>query len=49
MWVPSNPRGPVEKIVIFEFVFLFVAFRLWSVLGRRTGHEQQPVAKPVEG
>jgi len=28
-------------------VFLFVALRLWSVLGRRTGHEQ-PVAKPIE-
>lgn len=39
----------MEKIVIFALVFLFVAFRLWSVLGRRTGHEQQPVAKPVEG
>jgi predicted lipid-binding transport protein (Tim44 family) len=28
-------------------VFLFVALRLWSVLGRRTGHEQ-PIAKPIE-
>jgi predicted lipid-binding transport protein (Tim44 family) len=26
-------------------VFVFVALRLWSVLGRRTGHEQ-PIAKP---
>lgn len=38
----------MEKLVIFAMVFLFVAFRLWSVLGRRTGHEQQPVAKPIE-
>jgi predicted lipid-binding transport protein (Tim44 family) len=28
-------------------VFLFVAFRLWSVLGRRTGHEQT-IARPAE-
>ena len=38
----------MEKLVIFAMVFLFVAFRLWSVLGRRTGHEQQPVAKPLD-
>ncbi|MGE3747116.1 MAG: Tim44/TimA family putative adaptor protein [Sphingomonadaceae bacterium] len=33
--------------MILAMVFLFVALRLWSVLGRRTGHEQ-PVAKPIE-
>ena len=38
----------MEKLVILTMVFLFVAFRLWSVLGRRTGHEQQPIAKPIE-
>lgn len=35
------------EIIILAMVFLFVGLRLWSVLGRRTGHEQQ-VAKPVE-
>jgi predicted lipid-binding transport protein (Tim44 family) len=37
----------VPEIIILAMVFLFVALRLWSVLGRRTGHEQ-PIAKPVE-
>lgn len=35
------------EIIILAMVFLFVGLRLWSVLGRRTGHEQ-PIAKPVE-
>lgn len=35
------------EIIILAMIFLFVGLRLWSVLGRRTGHEQ-PVAKPVE-
>lgn len=39
--------GPVTTIVILAMVFLFVAFRLWSVLGRRTGHEQT-IARPAE-
>jgi predicted lipid-binding transport protein (Tim44 family) len=37
----------VPEIIILAMVFLFVALRLWSVLGRRTGHEQ-PLAKPLE-
>lgn len=37
----------METIIILALVFLFVGFRLYSVLGRRTGHEQ-PIAKPVE-
>jgi predicted lipid-binding transport protein (Tim44 family) len=37
----------VPEIIILAMVFLFVALRLWSVLGRRTGHEQ-PIAKPIE-
>ncbi len=37
----------MTEIVILAMVFAFVALRLWSVLGRRTGHEQ-PIAKPVE-
>lgn len=35
------------EIIILAMIFLFVGLRLWSVLGRRTGHEQT-VAKPVE-
>jgi predicted lipid-binding transport protein (Tim44 family) len=37
----------VTTIVVLAMVFLFVAFRLWSVLGRRTGHEQT-IARPAE-
>jgi predicted lipid-binding transport protein (Tim44 family) len=37
----------VTTIVVLALVFVFVALRLWSVLGNRTGHEQ-PLAKPVE-
>lgn len=36
------------EIILLAMVFVFVGLRLWSVLGRRTGHEQ-PIAKPVEG
>jgi predicted lipid-binding transport protein (Tim44 family) len=38
----------VVEIILLAMVFVFVGLRLWSVLGRRTGHEQ-PIAKPVEG
>ena len=38
----------MPEIIILAMVFLFVALRLWSVLGRRTGHEQ-PAAKPTDG
>lgn len=37
----------VPEIIILAMVFLFVALRLWSVLGRRTGHEQ-PIGKTIE-
>jgi predicted lipid-binding transport protein (Tim44 family) len=37
----------VVQIIVLAMIFLFVGLRLWSVLGRRTGHEQ-PIAKPVE-
>lgn len=30
----------MTTIVVLAMVFVFVALRLWSVLGRRTGHEQ---------
>lgn len=35
----------MTTLIILAMVFVFVALRLWSVLGRRTGHEQ-PIAKP---
>lgn len=38
----------MTEIVLLAVVALFVGLRLYSVLGRRTGHEQQPILKPVE-
>ena len=35
------------EIILLAMVALFIGLRLFSVLGRRTGHEQ-PVAKPAE-
>ena len=35
-------------IVILALVALFIGLRLYSVLGERTGHEQQPSLKPAE-
>ena len=35
-------------IVILALVALFVGLRLYSVLGERTGHEQQPIPKAAE-
>jgi predicted lipid-binding transport protein (Tim44 family) len=35
----------VTTLIVLALVFVFVALRLWSVLGRRTGHEQS-IAKP---
>lgn len=35
-------------IVILALVALFVGLRLYSVLGERTGHEQQPIPKSAE-
>lgn len=34
------------EIVLLALVALFVGLRLYAVLGRRTGHEQQPVTRP---
>ena len=34
------------EIVLLAMVGLFVGLRLYAVLGRRTGHEQQPVTRP---
>lgn len=36
------------SIIILALVALFVGLRLYSVLGERTGHEQQPILKPAE-
>ena len=38
----------MPEIVLLALVALFVGLRLYSVLGRRTGHEQQPILKPAE-
>lgn len=38
----------MTTIVILAMAAAFVALRLYTVLGRRTGHEQQPLPKPVE-
>ena len=36
------------EIVLLAAIALFVGLRLYSVLGRRTGHEQQPILRPAE-
>jgi predicted lipid-binding transport protein (Tim44 family) len=38
----------VTGIVLLALVALFVGLRLYAVLGRRTGHEQQPILRPAE-
>jgi predicted lipid-binding transport protein (Tim44 family) len=38
----------VPEIIILACVALFLGLRLYSVLGRRTGHEQ-PIVKPADG
>ena len=35
-------------IVILALVAIFIGLRLYSVLGERTGHEQQPILKPAD-
>ncbi|WP_116090556.1 Tim44/TimA family putative adaptor protein [Sphingomonas crusticola] len=35
----------MTTLIVLALVFVFVALRLWSVLGKRTGHEQT-LAKP---
>ena len=35
-------------IVILALVALFIGLRRYSVLGERTGHEQQPILKPAD-
>ena len=38
----------MAAIVILALVALFIGLRLYSVLGERTGHEQQPILKPAD-
>jgi predicted lipid-binding transport protein (Tim44 family) len=38
----------LTAIVILALIALFIGLRLYSVLGERTGHEQQPILKPAE-
>ena len=45
---PKSGIGSLTVIVILALVALFVGLRLYSVLGERTGHEQQPILKPAE-
>lgn len=40
--------GSVPEIIILACVAVFIALRLYAVLGRRTGHEQ-PIVKPADG
>jgi predicted lipid-binding transport protein (Tim44 family) len=35
-------------IVVLALIALFIGLRLYSVLGERTGHEQQPILKPAD-
>lgn len=39
---------PVYVIVILAMIAGFLALRLYSVLGKRTGHEQEPALRPAE-
>ncbi|HMC91892.1 MAG TPA: Tim44/TimA family putative adaptor protein [Allosphingosinicella sp.] len=38
----------MPEIILLALIALFVGLRLYSVLGRRTGHEQQPILKPAD-
>jgi predicted lipid-binding transport protein (Tim44 family) len=44
----STESGSLTVIVILALVALFIGLRLYSVLGERTGHEQQPILKPAD-
>lgn len=44
----SSENAVTVEIVLLAMVALFVGLRLYSVLGRRTGHEQQPILRPAE-
>ena len=40
--------GPVLYVVVFAMIAAFLALRLYGVLGKRTGHEQQPLPRTAE-
>lgn len=40
--------GTVFYVVLLAMVAAFLALRLYSVLGKRTGHEQQPLPRAAE-
>src|SRR6476660_7370505 len=45
----STGTALLTVIVILALVALFIGLRLYSVLGERTGHEQQqPILKPAD-
>ena len=44
----STGTAHLTVIVILALVALFIGLRLYSVLGERTGHEQQPILKPAD-
>ncbi len=35
-------------VIVFAMIAAFLALRLYGVLGKRTGHEQQPLARTAE-
>lgn len=39
----------MTAVIILALIALFVGLRLFSVLGERTGHEQQPLVKAPDG
>ena len=50
-YVADQDRSRIASltvIVILALVALFIGLRLYSVLGERTGHEQQPILKPAD-
>lgn len=44
----TGPGSELTVIIILALVALFIGLRLYSVLGERTGHEQQPILKPAD-
>lgn len=38
--------GSTFELILFGMIAAFLVLRLWSVLGRRTGFERQPPARP---
>ena len=45
---PGTGTISLTVIIILALVALFIGLRLYSVLGERTGHEQQPILKPAD-